>query len=203
MPPSGKECSRSEPAPESNMPLRLLSLALAAAAVLTAATPLMWLDPVATDREATFESGLLGVWSETGGRDLLIFRRNGDSAYTITFVSGSIVFKLEARLFRSGEARFLDVRPPAEPLRIPLHFLVRIWTEAGAFRFADLDTDWFRERAAESLVLTAPAAAIRDVLAKYGADDRAHSDDITRMERVPPAPLEKTWPPTQKLDRLD
>jgi hypothetical protein len=67
----------------------------------------MWLDPVATDREATFDPGLLGVWSETGGRDLLIFRRNGDSAYTT----------------------------------------------------------------------------------KYGADDRAHSDDIARMERVAPLVL--------------
>jgi len=101
--------------------------------------------------------------------------------------------KFEARLFRAGKARFLDVLPPAEPLRIPLHFLVRVWTEDGAFRFAVLDTDWFREKAAESLALTAPAAAIRDLLAKYGADDRAHSDDITRMERVPPVVL----PPAQ------
>jgi hypothetical protein len=167
------------------MPIRLLLLALMGAVVLTAATPLRWLDPIVTDREATFDPALLGVWSETGGRDLLIFRRNGDSAYTVTFVSGSMVFKLEARLFRAGEARFLDVLPPAEPLRIPLHFLVRVWTEDGTFRFADLDTDWFREKAAESLMLNAPAAAIRELLAKYGADDRAHSDDITRMERVP------------------
>jgi hypothetical protein len=185
------------------MPLRLLFLALAVAAALTAATPLLWLDPIATDREATFDPALLGVWSETGGRDLLIFRRNGDSAYTIAFVSGSTVLKFEARLFRAGEARFLDLLPPAQPLRIPLHCLVRVWTEDGAFRFADLDTDWFREKAAESLAPVAPAAAIRDFLAKYGADDRAHGDDITRMERVPPALLEKTWPPPQKLDRLD
>jgi hypothetical protein len=163
------------------------------AVVLTAATPLRWLDPIVTDREATFDPGLLGVWSETGGRDLLIFRRNGDSAYSIAFVSGSTVLKFEARLFRVGEARFLDVLPPAEPLRIPLHFLVRVWTENGAFRFAVLDTDWFREKAAESLALTAPAASRRDFLAKYGADDRAHSDDITRMERVPPVVL----PPAQ------
>jgi hypothetical protein len=182
------------------MPIRLLFLALIGAVVLTAATPLMWLDPIVTDREATFDPALLGVWSETGGRDLLIFRRNGDSAYTIAFVSdtiafvsGSTVLKFEARLFRAGKARFLDVLPPAEPLRIPLHFLVRVWTEDGAFRFAVLDTDWFREKAAESLALTAPAAAIRDLLAKYGADDRAHSDDITRMERVPPVVL----PPAQ------
>ena len=171
------------------MPLRLLSLALAAAAALTAATPLRWLDPIVTDREATFDPALLGVWSETGGRDLLIFRRNGDSAYAIAWVSGSTVLRFEARLFRSGEARFLDVRPPAEPLRIPLHFLVRVWTEDGAFRFAVLDTDWFRKKAAESLALTAPASAIRDLLAKYGADDRAHSDDIARMERVAPVVL--------------
>ena len=175
------------------MPLKLWFLALAGAVGLTAATPLMWLDPIVTDREATFDPALLGVWGETGGHDLLIFRRNGDSAYTVTFVSGSIVFKLEARLFRAGDARFLDLLPPAEPLRIPLHFLVRGWTESGAFRFADLDTDWVREKAAESLALTAPAAARRDFLAKYGADDRAHSDDITRMERVPPVVL----PPAQ------
>jgi hypothetical protein len=168
------------------MPIRLLFLALIGAVVLTAATPLMWLDPIVTDREATFDPALLGVWSKTGGRDLLIFRRNGDSAYTVAFVSGSTVLRFEARLFRSGEARFLDVSPPAEPLRIPLHFLVRVWTEDGAFRFAFLDTDWFREKAAKSLLLTAPASAIRDLLAKYGADDRAHGDDITRMERVPP-----------------
>jgi hypothetical protein len=184
------------------MPVRLLFLALAGAAVLTAATPLMWLDPIVTDREATFDPGLLGVWSETGGRDLLIFRRNGDSAYAIAWVSGSTVLRFEARLFRAGEARFLDVRPPAEPLRIPLHLLVRVWTENGAFRFVGLDTDWFREKVAQQLsyqpkkddlVVTAPGAASRDFLAKYGADDRAHGDDIVRMERVPPVVL----PPAQ------
>ena len=59
------------------MPLKLWFLALAGAVVLTAATPLMWLDPIVTDREATFDPALLGVWGETGGHDLLIFRRNG------------------------------------------------------------------------------------------------------------------------------
>jgi hypothetical protein len=170
------------------MPIRLLLLALAVAAVLTAAIPLMWSEPIATDREGSFDPALLGVWSETGGDDLLIFRHLGDRAYTITFVSGSIFLKLEARLFRAGQARFLDVLPPAQPLRIPRHYLVRVWIEDGAFRFADLDTDWVREKAAESLGPTAPAAAIRDFLANYGADDRAHSDDITRMERVPSFP---------------
>jgi len=144
---------------------------------------------------------LLGVWSETGGRDLLIFRRNGDSAYTIAFVSdtiafvsGSTVLKFEARLFRAGKARFLDVLPPAEPLRIPLHFLVRVWTRTAPFRFAVLDTDWFREKAAESLALTAPAAAIRDLHAKYGADDRApqrryHQDGESAPVVLPPAQI--------------
>ena len=65
------------------MPIRLLFLALIGAVVLTAATPLMWLDPIVTDREATFDPALLGVWSETGGRDLLIFRNPSGELFVL------------------------------------------------------------------------------------------------------------------------
>jgi len=118
----------------------------------------------------------------------LIFRRNGDSAYTIAFVSdtiafvsGSTVLKFGSRLFRAGKARFLDVLPPPNRLRIPLHFLVRSGPR-GAFRFA-VRTPMGSPKSCGKSWPDRAAAPSRDLLAKYGGRRSSPQHDITRMER--------------------
>jgi hypothetical protein len=176
------------------MRFKLSFLAFAGAAVLAASGggPLLSLDPIVTEQEATFDPGLLGVWAEDHGKDLLIIRQNGGSAYRITLVSGSTALEFEARLFRVGEARWLDLLPPADALRIPAHFLVRVWTEGASLRTGILGSEWPGEEASQQLasrplrsamLLTAPGAAIRGFLMKHEPDETAYCD-LTTFQRL-------------------
>jgi hypothetical protein len=170
----------------------MVFLALAGAAVLAASGPLLSLDPFVTEQEAIFDPGLLGVWAEDHGKDLLIIRQNGDRAYRITLVSGSTALTFEARLFRAGEARWLDLLPPADALRIPVHLLVRVWTEGASLRTGMLGSEWPGEEASQqlasrplrgSLLLTAPGTAIRAFLMWREPDEKAYCD-LTTFQRL-------------------
>ena len=170
------------------MKLTSMLLALAGALILTGCdTPaLLTLDPVVTDQDAVFDPALLGTWGASQDKDLCIFRRNGDSGYAITYVSGGDVRQFIARLFRVGEASVLDLTPESsDDFQIAGHALIRIWTEGGTLRWAFLDTEWLRKQASQLLpnraadkrmVLTAPDAAVRAFVVKYGVDDKAHGD---------------------------
>jgi hypothetical protein len=177
------------------MKLTSMLLALAGALILTGCdTPaLLSLDPVVTDQEAVFDPTLLGTWGANQDKDLCIIRRDGDTGYAITYLSGGDVRQFSARLFRAGDASVLDLTPDSsDDFRIAGHALVRIWTEGGTLRWTYLDTEWLRQQASQLLpnraddkrmVLTAPGAAIRAFVAKYGIDDKAHGD-TTEWQRV-------------------
>jgi hypothetical protein len=177
------------------MKLTSMLLALAGAVILTGCdTPaVLSLEPVVTEEEATFDSALLGVWTDSQGKDLCIFRRDGDRGYTVNYVTGDGVRQFTALLFQVGEARVLDLTPEGnDDFQIPGHAMVRIWTEGGGLRWAFLDTEWLRGQAAQLLpnrvtdkkmLLTAPGAVIRNFLAKYGVDDRAHGN-TTEWQRL-------------------
>jgi hypothetical protein len=177
------------------MKLTSMFLALAGALILTGCdTPaLLSLDPVVTDQEAVFDPTLLGAWGAKEDKDLCIIRRNGASGYAITYVSDGGVRQFTARLFRVGETSMLDLAPEgSDDFQIAGHAVVRIWTGGGTLRWAYLDTEWLRKQAAQllpnraddkRLVLTAPGAAVRAFVAKYGMDDKAHGD-IVEWQRV-------------------
>ena len=170
------------------MKLTSMLLALAGALILTGcdSPALLSLEPVVTDKEAVFDPTLLGVWALSQDKDLCIFRRDGETGYTITYVSGGDARQFTARLLRIGEASVLDLTPESsDDFQIAGHALVRIWTGGGTLRWTFLDTEWLRKQAAQLLpnrtddkrmVLTAPGAAVRAFLAKSGIDDKAHGD---------------------------
>jgi hypothetical protein len=170
------------------MKLTSMFLALAGALILTGcdSPALLSLDPVVTDQEAVFDPTLLGTWGSNQDKDLCIFRRDGDSGYAITYVSGSDARQFTARLFRVGEASMLDLTPESsDDFQVAGHALVRIWTEGGTLRWTYLDTEWLRKQASQLLpnkaddkrmVLTAPGTAVRAFVAKFGVDDKAHGD---------------------------
>jgi hypothetical protein len=177
------------------MKLTSMFLALAGALILTGCDnpALLSLEPVATDQEAVFDPTLLGTWGTNQDKDLCILRRNGDSGYAITYVSDRSARQFVARLFRVGESSMLDLTPDGtDELQIAGHAVVRIWTKGGTLRWAYLDTEWLRKQASQllpnrtddkRLVLTAPGAAVRAFVAKYGVDDKAHGD-IVEWQRV-------------------
>ena len=170
------------------MKLTLMLLALAGALILTGCdTPaLLSLEPVVTDQDAAFDPTLLGTWEADHGNDLCIIRRDGDTGYAITHVSDGSVRQFSARLFRVGEASVLELTPEGtDDFQIAGHAVVRIWTGGGTLRWTYLDTEWLRKQAApllpnraddKRMVLTAPGAAVRAFVAKYGIDDKAHGN---------------------------
>ena len=177
------------------MKLTSMLLVLAGALILTGCdTPaLLSLEPVVTGQDAAFDPTLLGTWEADHGNDLCIIRRDGDTGYAITHVSGGSVRQFSARLFCVGEASVLELTPEGtDDFQIAGHAVVRIWTGGGTLRWAYLDTEWLRKQAAQLLpnraddkrmVLTAPGAAVRAFMAKYGIDDKAHGD-TTEWQRV-------------------
>jgi len=163
-------------------------LALAASLALTGCDDkpaVLSLDPIVTDQETIFDTALLGVWGATDGKDIGIFRRGDGATYAVTYASDGGSRQFEARLFRVGDARFLDLAPEVnDSFMIPGHALVRVWIEGDTFRWTFVDSQWFIEQAGRQLpgrmlgekkmLLTAPGADIRNFLASYGADDSAH-----------------------------
>ena len=154
---------------------------------------LLSLDPVVTDQEAVFDPTLLGAWAAKEDKDLCIIRRDGETGYAVTYLSGGSVRQFSARLFRVGEASMLDLTPDgSDDFLIAGHAVVRIWTGGGTLRWTYLDAEWLRKQAAQLLpnraddkrmVLTAPGVAVRAFVAKYGIDDKAHGD-TTEWQRV-------------------
>ena len=177
------------------MKLTSMFLALAGALILTGCdTPaLLSLEPVATDQEAVFDPTLLGAWGAKEDKDLCIIRRDGETGYAITYLSGGDARQFSARLFRVGEVSMLDLTPDSsDDFRIAGHAVVRIWAGGGTLRWTYLDAEWLRKQAApllpnraddKRMVLTAPGAAVRAFMAKYGVDDKAHGD-TTEWQRV-------------------
>jgi hypothetical protein len=177
------------------MKLTSMLLALAGALILTGCDnpALLSLEPVVTDQEAVFDPTLLGAWGANPDKDLCIIRRDGETGYAVTYLSGGSVRQFTARLFRVGEASMLDLTPDgSDDFQIAGHSVVRIWTGGGTLRWTYLDAEWLRKQAAQLLpnraddkrmVLTAPGAAVRAFMAKYGVDDKAHGD-TTEWQRV-------------------
>jgi hypothetical protein len=148
------------------------------------------LDPFVTKEEATFDAGLLGTWSQD--KALCIIRRDGDAGYRITYADGDYAREFEAMLLRIGEAQVLDLSVKDEDdFRVSTHAAVRVWVEGTLLRWAYLDSEWLRSQATQQLphrpgkrvLLTGPGAAVRALLMKHGADERAHGD-VAAFQRM-------------------
>lgn len=179
------------------MKLTSMLAALAAFAILTgceSGTPaLLSLEPVATAKDATADPALLGTWQEQGDKDPLAIIRQGDQGgYQIAVFAGGSVTTFQAQLFRVGEAELMDLAPSDDnDFRIPGHAILRLWTSASALRWAFLDSDWLKQKAAAlathsgdgKMQLFSPAAAVRAFLDANGANDKAYGKVVT-WERV-------------------
>ena len=161
--------------------------ALAAFSILAgcdSSTPqLLSVEPVAGAEDTTIDASLLGTWQEQGEQDLMAIVRPADKGgYQITVISGTTAISLQAKLFTVKDAEFLDVMPDdGNDFRIPAHAVMRIWNSGAILRWAFLDSDWLKQKAAAlpshaadgKMQLFAPSADVRAFLTQYGTDDRA------------------------------
>jgi len=168
----------------------LLIGVLGAALGLTGCSELVSLNSIAAEGASLQDPALPGVWA--GSDEMFIVRQDG-SGYRIVYVDKDSSRKFRAVLFQAGEAKLLDLVPEEEdPFRVPVHIVVRVWTEPSTLRWTFLDTDWLKQQARKALVsqdsadrtlLTAPGAAVRGFLNTFGADERAYKEANT-LSRV-------------------
>lgn len=169
----------------------LVLLTLAAAVITPGCSTLLSLYPFVTKQEAVFDPALVGVWATADLKDLFVIRNAGDASYEIQYESG----KYPARLFRAGDAQFLDVTSKDScAFCVAAHGIVRIWLAENTLRWAFVESDWIKSRIAEqqlpthkaeekTVVLTAPGAVVRNLLAADGRDNRAFSE-VTELRRL-------------------
>jgi hypothetical protein len=175
------------------MKLTSMLAALAAFAILTgcdAPTPgLLSLEPVATAGDTAADSALPGTWQSQGDKDLIaIIRQADDGGYQIAALSGGSVMNFQAKLFRVKDAEFLDLSPSDDnDFRIPGHAVARVWIDGPAFRWAFLDSDWLKQKAAAlathtrdgKMQLFSPTDAVRAFIAANGTNDQAYGQMAT------------------------
>jgi len=156
------------------------------------------LEPVATAKETAIDPTLLGTWEEQGDKDLVAFIRQGDhGGYQIAVLTGmsanSSVMTFQAQLFHVGDADFLDLAPSdANDFRIPGHAIMRLWINAGALRWAFLDSDWLKQQTTAlathdcdgRMQLFSPSATVRAFIAANGANDKAYGN-VAAWQKVP------------------
>jgi hypothetical protein len=175
------------------MKLTSMVLALAGFAVLAGCdspTPaLLSLERVATAQETAIDATLLGTWEEQGDPGTLcVIRQDEHSGYQVLVLAGGAPASFQAQLFRVGDVELLDVTPADDnDFRIPGHAVARVWTGAGALRWAFLDSDWLKQQAAPlathaadgKMLLLSPAVAVRTFVAANAANDKAYGKVAT------------------------
>jgi hypothetical protein len=179
------------------MKLTSMLAALAAFAILTGCdTPapgLLSLEPVATASDTATDSGLPGTWQSQGEKDLIVIIRQADEGgYQIAALSGGSVMNFQAQLFRVKDAELLDLSPADDnDFRIPGHAVVRVWVDGPTFRWAFLDSDWLKQKAAAlathsgdgKMQLFSSTEAVRAVIVANGSNDKAYGQ-VATWQRV-------------------
>src|SRR5437879_12888505 len=111
------------------MRLPTLILALAGALSTSGCSTLVSLNPFTAAQEAVFDRNLPAIWSDEGSETTYAIRPAGDG-YFITYIEKREKFQFDARLFRIGDARLLDLVAKSEdPFTLPVHLLMRVWSD--------------------------------------------------------------------------
>lgn len=175
--------------------MRYLTLATltAAVALTTACSSVLSIEPIATASDTYVDPALAGTWaSKKDAAEIFVITRGEDATYNVRFKDSLYT----ARLFRAGDAQYLDVSPKDDaPLHAPGHAIVRIWLEGDDLRSVFLDSKWFQQRlvergmatvkSGEVTLITSPAAQLREALAAFGQDDRAYDPgEISTFRRL-------------------
>lgn len=175
------------------MKLLALSLALASAITLTGCSTLVSLNPFVTGEQAVMDPALLGLWTDQEGKDTYRISQDG-TGYSIRYASDSSdVYQFKAHLMVAGDVKLLDlVSANEDAFQIAVDTPVRVWIEGSTLRVAFLQSDWLKEQAVKQLptvpakdrtLITGPGEAVRNFLAKFGADPKA-GDEPEVLHRV-------------------
>jgi hypothetical protein len=173
------------------MKLMLLAIAAAGALLTTGCGPTLSLHPLYTNKDLVADLPLEGIWTDVDAREVWEVKKSADG-----FEVRSGGDKLDLRLVRLGEYRFLDVTCRDEPsLAIPGHVVAKVWMEGEELCAQAMDTDWLKQKvrqtgfphvtlsAGKQIILTAPTDALRKFVLLYANEPNAF-EETTRFHRV-------------------
>jgi hypothetical protein len=163
-----------------------LALALMGTLLLMGCSKLVLLNPFVTEKEATLDPALLGIWHDKDDSETYVITRSGNH-YAITYLDKSpSAIKFDAWVLETGDAKLLDlISKNEEPFQIPAHTPMRVWYDGATLRMSFLDSPWLRQQALSQLpaqtqddrtIITAPTDAARKFLLQYGLDARAYGE---------------------------
>jgi hypothetical protein len=120
---------------------------------LLACIPLS-INPYYGEKDLTFNSALLGTWSEEDGKSEYSFEQSGPNAYTMLYKEDGQESKFEAHLFKLGEKLFLDLYPLDPGVKIPdafqdhmlmVHSFYRVNQIEPDLMMSTFDINWLKE----------------------------------------------------------
>lgn len=171
--------------------LGLAALALSAT-LMTGCTEVGSLNEFVTADESVMDKALLGVW--TSDDSTFAIQADGNAYIIRYFDKGPSAARFHARMIRVGDVKLLDVVQEADDaFMLPLHFLVRVWSEGNTLYWAFTDSGWMKEEAGRRLatrkfdkrhIITAPGTEWRKTALLLAADDRAYSGKRESLAKV-------------------
>jgi hypothetical protein len=153
------------------MKRRILSLALATAAILTGCI-LTSVHPFYTSKDVFFEPSLVGQWTNTEqSNERWIFEKEGQQAFTLTLPSDDGTNLVQAHLFKLDGQMFLDLAGLDQewkmlPPPIPSHFLLKITQLTPTLRMVPLNYEWLK-----TLLEKDPKALHHELIKEPKSDD--------------------------------
>jgi len=128
-------------------------LAVSGLLILSGCIPIS-IHPFYGEKDLTFDSSLLGTWSEEDGKSEYLFEQSSPTAYTMTYREAGQESKFEAHLFKLDDKSFLDIYPLDPGVKIPdafrdhlvmAHSFYRVNQIEPALIMSTFDVDWLKE----------------------------------------------------------
>ena len=142
----------------------IAALALGVAALAATGCLVPSLEPLYTDKELVTDSGLVGLWQEENGKDLLLIRERDAGGYvSYYFEEDKVAEAFELRLVQLGKLRFYDLFPESKSAAtslgqchyIPAHTFGIIARDGDRLRTDPLNADWMKDALKQNPALIA------------------------------------------------
>lgn len=108
------------------------------------------LHPFYQEKDLSYDTGLVGVWSEKQDdekkKDAWTFSAAGENKYKLNILDGETTVEFEARLFNLGGDQYLDLLSAKRSMsEIPAHHLLKVARAGDTLKIHVLNTDWVQK----------------------------------------------------------
>jgi len=191
--PSFKETERQMACREDDMKMRTIVPMILGLAVVVSGCWVRSLNPIYTEKDVTFDPKLVGTWvvaDDDGEEETMVFRRSGENAYELVYVSRGKAGTFDAKLVKIDDTLFVDISPkPPQGFEggytlhlIRSHSFVKIEIGEKETRIIPLDHEWLKKALDAGKVKLAHEVVDELVVLTASTEDlqkflRTHADD--------------------------